>query len=198
MAELKREGEDLVLSLSAAEKVEAVHGDIRVPMSSVQSVEVVEDAVHAVNAFIKSVGSAWPGRFVIGTFHSGGTKSFAVVHHDTQRGVRVTLSGANFDELLVGCKDPEEVARLLGTQGPGSAASAPDRHAGRGHGGHERPGGGDGGRLARSGGDGRLCSRPGAASRRRCSGAGNGGGPPRPWPPTSGTPDRWNGPRSGR
>jgi hypothetical protein len=118
VAELHREGEELVVTLSTAEKAEALHGDIRVPMSSVRDVEVVDDAVHAVNAYRKSVGSAWPGRFVIGTFRSDGTKTFAVVHHDTPRGVRVGLVGANFDQLLVGCDDPEAVARSLATADP--------------------------------------------------------------------------------
>jgi hypothetical protein len=29
--------------------------------------------------------------------------------------VRVTLEGEDFDELVVGCEDPEEVAREIGT-----------------------------------------------------------------------------------
>jgi len=113
MAELDRDGQDLVVRLSNVERAEAVHGDIRVPMSAVRSVEVVDDAVHAVNAFTKSIGASWPGRFVIGTFHSNG-RTFAVVHHSTPRGVRVRLEGANFDELLVGCEDPEGTVRCLG------------------------------------------------------------------------------------
>ena len=48
MAELSPEGNELVVHLSLAEKAEAVHGDIRVPMSSVRQVDVVDDAVHAV------------------------------------------------------------------------------------------------------------------------------------------------------
>jgi hypothetical protein len=103
----------VVVALSAAEKIEAVHGDIRVPASAVQSIEVVDDAVHAVNAYRKSVGSAWPGLFVIGTFRADGVKAFAVVHHSTPRGVRLRLEGANFDEVLVGCDDPEGVAQSL-------------------------------------------------------------------------------------
>ncbi|MGH9105628.1 MAG: hypothetical protein ACRDZX_07280 [Acidimicrobiales bacterium] len=126
MAEFIREGQELVLHLSAAEKAEAVHGDVRAPMSSLQGVEIVDDAVHAVNAFRKTIGAAWPGRFVIGTFRSDeGAKVFAVVHHDTPRGVRVRLQDANFDELLVGCEDPEGAARLLGTGEPPSSACDP-------------------------------------------------------------------------
>ena len=35
MAELNRDGNELVLTLSAFEQAESLHGDVRVPMSSV-------------------------------------------------------------------------------------------------------------------------------------------------------------------
>lgn len=117
MAELDRDGRDLVVRLSTVEKAEAVHGDVRVPMSAVRSVEVVDDALHAVSAFTKSVGASLPGRFVIGTFHTDG-KVFAVVHHSTPRGVRVRLEGGNFDQLLVGCHDPEGTVTRIGADVP--------------------------------------------------------------------------------
>jgi hypothetical protein len=125
VAELDRDGEELVVTLSAAEKAEAVRGDVRVPMSSVRGIEVVDDAVHAVNAYRKSVGAAWPGRFVIGTFRSGDRRTFAVVHHNTARGVRIKLEGAKFDELLVGCEDPEGTARRLAAGSPSSGSWDP-------------------------------------------------------------------------
>jgi hypothetical protein len=112
MAELTREGDELVVTLSTAEKAEAVHGNIRLPMASVRDVQVLDDALHAVRG-LKSVGAAWPGRFFVGTFRGDGTKTFAAVHHDTPRGLRVTLEGANFDELIVGSADPEAVASSL-------------------------------------------------------------------------------------
>jgi hypothetical protein len=49
----------------------------------------------------------------IGTFTSRDAKIFAVVHHDTPRGVRVDLEGAQFDQMIVGCDDPEAVAATL-------------------------------------------------------------------------------------
>lgn len=101
------------MRLTTVEKAEAAHGDVRVPVTAVRSVEVVDDALHAVSAFTKTTGAAFPGRFVIGTFHSDG-KTFAVVHHRTPRGIRVQLEGANFDELLVGCDDPEGTIGRLG------------------------------------------------------------------------------------
>ena len=42
--------------------------------------------------------------------------TFAVIHHATSRGVRVRLEGAAFDELLVGCEDPEGVKRQFGDE----------------------------------------------------------------------------------
>ena len=109
MAELRREGEELVVSLTGIEEAEALHGDLRFPMSSVAGVDVVEDVIHEVHG-MKFPGTKWPGRFMIGTLvHAHTGKSFAVIHHQTPRGVRVRLQGADFSELLVGCPDPEAV-----------------------------------------------------------------------------------------
>ena len=44
MAELQLEGDELVLHLSGMEKAEAVHGDLRVPLSTFRGVEVLGDA----------------------------------------------------------------------------------------------------------------------------------------------------------
>jgi len=112
MAELSREGDELVLSLSMAEKAESLHGDIRVPFSSVQEVEVVEDIIHAVHG-MRLPGSRIPGRFAIGTFVHDGERTFAVVHHDTPRGVRVRLADGSFSDLLIGCADPEAIGASI-------------------------------------------------------------------------------------
>ncbi|HXR53811.1 MAG TPA: hypothetical protein VN793_02075, partial [Acidimicrobiales bacterium] len=48
VADLRKEGTDLVLDLSLIEKVLAKHGSLRVALSSVVGVEVVNDAKHAV------------------------------------------------------------------------------------------------------------------------------------------------------
>jgi hypothetical protein len=79
----------------------------------VRDVEVVEDVVHEVHG-IKFPGTRWPGRFAIGRIigpidTKAFGKTFAVVHHDTPRGLRVRLDGAAFDQFLVGCDDPESV-----------------------------------------------------------------------------------------
>jgi hypothetical protein len=111
MAELVIEGDDLVVRLSTVEKLEAVHGEVRVPLASVKSVEVLDDALGAIHGI--RVGTGIPGSVAIGTFTSRTAKIFGVVHHDTPRGVRVTLEGDHFDEIIVGCPHPEAVASSL-------------------------------------------------------------------------------------
>ncbi len=111
MAELIVDGDELVVRLRAVEKMEAVHGEVRVPLGSVRTVEVLDDVIGAVHGF--RVGTGIPGSVAIGTLTSREAKIFAVVHHDTPRGVRVDLEGAQFDQLIVGCNDPEAAATAL-------------------------------------------------------------------------------------
>jgi hypothetical protein len=114
MAELHPEGDELALHLSAAEKAEAVHGDLRVPMSTVRGVEVLDDA-HSwtgIGAGFK-VGMRVAGIATVATVRGHVEKVFVAVHGDTPRGVRVRLAGAPWDEWIVGCADPETVAATL-------------------------------------------------------------------------------------
>jgi hypothetical protein len=114
VAELRVDGDELVLHLSGAEKAEAVHGDLRVPLSTVRGVEVLGDAHSwtAIGAGFK-VGMRVPGVATVATVHGHGEKVFVAVHGDTPRGVRVRLEGASWDEWIVGCSDPEAVAATL-------------------------------------------------------------------------------------
>ena len=113
MAEFIRDGETLILKLRTAEKLEGVHGDIHVPIASVQSVTVVEDVINAVQG-IKMPGSRIPGVFAMGTFLSGSGTTFAIVHHQNKRGIKVKLRNSHFDALIVGVDDPEGVIARLG------------------------------------------------------------------------------------
>jgi hypothetical protein len=112
MAELMRDGQDLVVKLNVMEKAEAMHGEVRVPWAAVQSMTVLEDAIHAVHG-LKLPGSRLPGVFAMGTFKSNEGNVFAIVHHQTPRGVKVTLTGAAYDALIIGTEDPEAVVAAL-------------------------------------------------------------------------------------
>jgi len=116
MAQLRIEGDELVLDLTGWEKVEAVRGDQRVPLRSVRSVEVLDDAHAAADRIGLRVGTRIP-RVVEVASVTGRTRFFAAVHRDTPRGVRVVLEGAPYDEWIVGCEDPEAVAAMLAPPG---------------------------------------------------------------------------------
>lgn len=109
MAELLVEGDDLVVHLSAAERVEAIRGQITVPRSSVRGVEVLEDAIHAVKG-LRSPGMKVGAIAAVGTFHDHKRSIFVAVHHNTPRGLRILLDDAPYDELIIGCADPEGCA----------------------------------------------------------------------------------------
>ncbi len=112
MAELLVEGDELVLHLSQVEKLEAVHGDLRAPRSAVRSVEVLEDAHEPADHGWK-VGERLSGYSEVAVVRTGGQKLFAVVHHDTPRGVRIDFDGADYDAWIVGSKDPESLKRRI-------------------------------------------------------------------------------------
>jgi len=115
VADLRIDGNQLVLHLSGAEKLESVHGDLRAPLSAVRGVEVLDDA-HGpvgVHAGIK-IGTRIPGVVEVGIVQGRDHRLFAAVHSDTPRGVRVRFEGTNYDEWIVGCADPEAVAARLG------------------------------------------------------------------------------------
>jgi uncharacterized protein len=112
MAELRVDGGELVLHLSAGERAEAIHGDLRVPLSAVRSVQVLEDAHTPADGGFK-IGTRFPGIAEVAIIESGSKKIFAAVHHDTPRGVRVCLQGVSYDEWIVGCADPETVVAGL-------------------------------------------------------------------------------------
>jgi uncharacterized protein len=123
MAELCVQDGVLVLRLSATEKVGGVHGDLRVPLSAVRRVEVLADAHGPADHGIK-LGTRIPGMIEVGTVRGGGRNIFAAVLPDTPRGVRIVLDGSFYHEWIVGCADPESVARQIMAAAPGPAQSA--------------------------------------------------------------------------
>jgi hypothetical protein len=114
MAELIIDGDELVLHLTTLEELASVHSDLRVPLATVSSVEVVENAHEPADTGFKLIGGRWPGSFEIGTFAANGGRFFAAVHRDTPRGLVITFDGAGYDAWIVGCADPEAVQRSLG------------------------------------------------------------------------------------
>ena len=117
MAELRAEGDQLVLHLTAAEHLEGAHGDIVVPMSSISTMRESDDLWSELRG-IRAPGTGIPGIIALGTRRGRFGKDFAAVHGKGP-GVVIELRDQEFDRLVLSVADPEAVMAEL-TGGPPS------------------------------------------------------------------------------
>jgi hypothetical protein len=111
VADLRTDGDELVLHMRALEKAEGVHGDIRVPLSAVTVVRLVDDAWPELRGF-RAPGTGLPNVIMVGTRRGSFGKDFAAVH-GTGPAVVVELVGAEFDRLVVTSDDASGVAAAI-------------------------------------------------------------------------------------
>ena len=88
MADLRTEGDKLVLHLHSMEKAEGLHGDIRAP------------------------GTGLPEVIAVGTRRGGFGKDFAAVHGQGPA-VVVELAGTEYGRFVVSADDAAEVASSI-------------------------------------------------------------------------------------
>ena len=74
MADLAVDGNELVLHLHAVEKAEGFHGDVRVPLTAVESVRAVDDAWPELRG-IRAPGTGLPDVIAVGTRRGGSALS---------------------------------------------------------------------------------------------------------------------------
>ena len=108
MATLAVDGTDLVVTMSELEKFEAIHPDVRVPLSAVRDARAVDDAWPELRG-IRAPGTGIPGVIAVGTRRGSFGKDFVVVH-GRQPAVVVDLAGASYSRLVVTTPDAERVA----------------------------------------------------------------------------------------
>ncbi|QCU79185.1 alpha/beta hydrolase [Citricoccus sp. SGAir0253] len=111
MATLTLTAKDLVLALTAREKVAGLHGDLRIPLDAVAAVRVVPDTLAAVHG-LRAPGLDLPGRARIGTWWRRGGRWFVVAHRGRE-GLQVTLRGHRLAGLVVALPDAGEHLRAL-------------------------------------------------------------------------------------
>jgi hypothetical protein len=109
MASLLVEGDVVTVSLSVAEKVEALHGDVSVPRAAVLGARVVPDGMEEVHGL---KGAGLPGAVMVGTWRDGESVTFAVCH-GRQPAVVVDLADQVFDRIVVTVEDPEAAVAAL-------------------------------------------------------------------------------------
>ena len=114
MAKLLIDDESVTLVLSAGEKVESLHRDVKVPRSSVVGARQVPDGLGEVHG-IRAGGTALPGVVMVGTWRASGSLTFAVCH-GRRPAVVLDLTGQPYDRLVVTVDDPEDTLKRLGSE----------------------------------------------------------------------------------
>jgi len=91
--------------------MEAAHGDVRVPLTSVAAVRTVVSAWPELRG-IRSPGTGIPKVIAVGTRRGRFGKDFAVVH-GTGPAVVVELEGAKYERLIVTVEDADGTAATI-------------------------------------------------------------------------------------
>jgi hypothetical protein len=112
MAELVVDPHSVTVVLSAAEKLESIHGDLTVPRSAVRAARAVEDGMAEIHG-VRAPGTGVPGVIMAGTFHSKGVRTFAVCHRH-RPAVVLELDGEPFDRVVVTVASPQSILDALG------------------------------------------------------------------------------------
>jgi len=108
LATLAVDGNDLLVRLSALEKIGALRGNIRVPLDSVRTVRVSDSPWSELRG-IRAPGTGLPGVISLCTRRGAGIHDFAAVY-GRRPALVVEMTGASFDRLVVSCADAAEAA----------------------------------------------------------------------------------------
>lgn len=111
MAQIGITDSEVTVSLSVAEKVEALHGDVTVPRSAVAGAQAVPDGMVEVHG-LRMPGTGLPGVIMVGTWRGPDGVTFAVCHGE-RPAVVLDLKGASYDRLVVTVDDPDATASEL-------------------------------------------------------------------------------------
>lgn len=111
MATLLINDDFVTISLSTAEKVEAVHGNVTLARSNIVSARAVPDGMQEVEG-LRSPGTGLPGVIMVGTYRSRDRTTFAACHHH-RPAVVLDLTDAAFDRVVVTVDHPEVAVATL-------------------------------------------------------------------------------------
>ena len=113
MADVVVEGDRLRVRLTKLEQFAALHGDIAVPLASVEEVHVLQRALDGLRG-VRAPGTGIPGWLSIGTRRGRFGRDFVAV---TGRGpgLSIVLRDAPYQQIVLSVAHPESVrARIAG------------------------------------------------------------------------------------
>lgn len=123
MASLAVDQGHLMLHMTARQKAASFHADLRIPLTAVRSVGVIEKPWLQLRGR-RMAGLFFPGSVAMGTWIHGDGYDFCVLRRD-QAAVRVDLGVGRFSRWVVGATDVQ-VARTDAERVAAAAGIAPD------------------------------------------------------------------------
>lgn len=99
MASVRADSGTVTVALTRAEKLQALHGDIQVPLAHVVAIEPVSDLWSHLRG-IRAPGTGIPRRLLVGTTRYQGGRDFCVARANTA-GVILSLRDEAFNRVLV-------------------------------------------------------------------------------------------------
>jgi hypothetical protein len=113
LAEISAQSDELCVSLSRQERLMAFHGDVRIPLASVQRVSLEPDPWGALRG-IRAPGTGIPGVVAYGVRRMTGERPDFAAVHGKEPAVRVWLDQRSpFAQLLVTVSDAENSVRQI-------------------------------------------------------------------------------------
>ena len=108
---------DVVVRLTALEKLGALHGDVRVPRAAVRGVHISTEPFSEVRGF-RAPGTGFPGLIALGTWRRRGGKKDFIAAYRGRPAVIIDLDQdlAGYERLIVSVDSPHEVQRHLASE----------------------------------------------------------------------------------
>ncbi len=100
----------VTVSLSVMEKLEALHGNLTVPRTSVIGARGVPDGMAELRGI--SIGTGLPGVKMVGTVRNRDSLTFAVCH-GRRPAVVLELAGQSYDRIVLTVDNPDEIVSRL-------------------------------------------------------------------------------------
>lgn len=111
MATMELEGQEVVIELARNERWLGLLPNLRIPLSSIESVDTVPDGRRAVHG-VRAPGLGGPYR-LIGTWRARGDKQYVCVRRG-QPAVRIVVAGQRYRTVLFGSDDATSLTLSVG------------------------------------------------------------------------------------
>jgi hypothetical protein len=111
MAQVRVDGENLIVEIEGLDKLWALKSRLEIPLSNVRGATVDPGAVHEPKG-IRAPGAYVPGVITAGTFYIDGERVFWDVH-DAAKAVVIELADERYARLIIQVADPRGTVALI-------------------------------------------------------------------------------------